>query len=167
MLNVTKKTVSVLLIFFLCASLSFCSYEQRVDFSECVRRMNKLSDTYKIVIEDAFFSEGEWFVFVSTLCENDILITGTEDENKLLTRVSVSVINSLAEGQSEIFTDFCIAAVAAFTENADTDKILTDSHIYDEGIIFSDGAFFGENGRYKTSFYTAQTGSTFVIELIR
>lgn len=167
MLNVTKKAVSVLLIFFLCFSLSFCAYEQRVDFSECVRRMNKLCKAYEINVGEAFFSEGEWFCFVDALGDDDVLITGTEGDGRLLSRVTVSVINNSAEGQSRVFGDFCEAAVRAFTQNADTQRILEDSHARDESAVFTDCAFFSENGRYKTSFYSAGMGSTFVIEIIK
>ena len=167
MLNVTKKAVSVLLIFFLCFSLSFCAYSQRVDFSECVRRMNKHCGAYEIDIEKSFFSGDEWFCFVDATGDSDILITGTEDDGRLLTRLTVSVINNNDELQKDAFLTFCAAAVRAFCENADKEKILSDSHIYDENVLFSENAFFAENSRFRTSFYTAAMGCTFVIEIIR
>lgn len=140
--------------------------EQRIDFSEFIRRINKQSDKYEAAQEDAFISDGEWFLFVSAAGQDDILINAKEDENKLLTSVSVSVINTGIDRQDEVFVDFCRRAVTAFTENADSEKILEDSHLLDENIIFSDEAYFSENGRFKTSFYNAELGSTFLIELL-
>ncbi len=167
MLNVTKKAVSLLLIFVLSLSLGCCALEQRIDFSECVRRINRCYGTYEISDKDAFFSENEWFLFADTLGEDDILITGTEGEGRLLTRLSVSVINNGITGQEEIFIDLCEAAVNAFCENADKKKILADSHVCDEGVLFTENAFFSENGRFATSLYTAGMGCTLVIEIIR
>ena len=167
MLNVTKKATAVLLIFFLCFSLSFCAYEQRVDFSECIRRMNKHCSAYEIIIEESFFSGDEWFCFVDATGESDVLITGTEDEGRLLTRLTVSAVKNDSDEQQAAFLSFCEAAVDAFCENADKEKILADSHIYDENVLFSENAFFNENSRFRTSFYTAAMGCTLVIEIIR
>lgn len=166
MLNVTKKAVSLLLIFILVTASGACTYETRIDFSELIRRMNAGETAYKAEIREAFFSEGEWFLFVTTLSESDILITGKEDENKCLTEVTVSVINCKKDGQREIFSDFCERAVRAFTENHDTEKITEDSEIRSTDLFFSDGAYFSENGRFATSLFSAAAGCTFRIEII-
>ena len=166
MLNLTKKAASLLLIFFLILSVGACTYETRIDFSELIRRMNSASSEYKADIREAFFSEGEWFLFVSALSQSDILITGSEDENKILTDVTVSVINNGDDGQKEIFSDFCKRAVRAFTENHDSDKIIADSEISNTDCFFTDGAYFSENGRFATSLFTAKQGCCFKIEII-
>lgn len=165
MLNVTKKTSVLLLIFFLITALSSCTYETRIDFSELIRRMNKETDTYEVSLSEAFFSEGEWFLFADTLSESDILITGKEDEDKILTSVTVSILNNGDEGQREIFSDFCKRAVKAFTANHDSDKIIEESGICNTGLFFSDGAYFAENGRFSASLFSAETGCSFSVEI--
>ncbi len=165
MSNVTKKAASLLSIFILSLILNSCYYETRIDFSELVRRINRQSEEYELLIEEAFFSDGEWFLFADTLGESDLLITAKENDDKLLTQVSVSVINNSEEGQTEIFRNFCRYAVCAFAENSDTEKIIADSGICTENVIFSEGAYFGENGRYATSFFTDGLGCTFVAEI--
>ncbi len=166
MLNLTKKAVALLLIFILITATGACTYETRIDFSELIRRMNSDDAVYEAEIKEAFFSEGEWFLFVDTISESDILITGKEDEDKILTAVTVSVINCDNDGQKEIFSDFCERAVRAFTENHDTDKIIGDSGINNTDCFFTEGAYFSENGRFATSLFTAQHGCTFSIEII-
>ncbi len=165
MLNLTKKAVSLLLIFILITLTAACTYETRIDFSELIRRMNSDDALYKSELGDAFFSEGEWFLFVDTISESDILITGKEDADKILTEVTVSIINSGDGGQREIFSDFCKRAVRAFTENYDSDKIINESEITNTDIFFTDGAYFSENGRFKTSLFSAQHGCTFKTEI--
>lgn len=152
-------------IFILSLVLNSCHYETRIDFSELVRRINRQSDEYELLIEEAFFSDGEWFLFADTLGESDLLITAKENDDKLLTQVSVSAINNSEEGQAEIFRSFCRYAVNAFAENEDKEKIISDSGICTENVIFSEGAYFGENGRYSTSFFTDGLGCTFVAEI--
>lgn len=166
MLNLTKKAVSLLLIFISVIVIGSCTHETRIDFSELIKRMNTGDTVYKAEIRKAFFSEGEWFLFVTTLSENDILITGREDEDKCLTAVTVSVINCKEDGQREIFSDFCERAVRAFTKNHDTEKITEDSEIRSTDLFFSDGAYFSENGRFGTSLFSAPLGCTFKIEII-
>ena len=164
MLNLTKKAVSLLLIFIFLTFASSCTYETRIDFSELIKRMNSGSDSYEAEIENAFFSENEWFLFVDALSECDVLITGKEDEDKILTSVSVSVISNGNEQQKAVFSDFCKRAVRAFTENYDSDKIIEDSGLTLEDTFFTDNAYFSENGRFSTSLFTAQHGCTFIIE---
>lgn len=166
MLNLTKKAVSLLLIFISVLSSGACTYETRIDFSELIRRMNSASAVYEAEIKEAFFSEGEWFLFVDTLSESDILITAKEDEDKILTEVSVSVINCGKDGQKEIFSDFCKRAVKAFTVNHETDKIIEDSGINNTEGFFKEDAYFSENGRFSTSLFTAEHGCSFIIETV-
>ncbi len=166
MLNLTKKAVSLLLIFILITATGACTYETRIDFSELIRRMNSDDAVYEAEIEEAFFSEGEWFLFADTLSDSDILITGKEDDDRILTSVTVSVINCGNESQREIFSDFCQRAVKAFTENHNTDRIIEDSGINNTASFFTDGAYFSENGRFATSLFTAELGCTFIIEII-
>ena len=167
MLNVLKKTAAVLLIFVSCFGLSQCAMAQRIDFPECLRRMERIYDTYELNFENSYFSEGEWFLFTDTLSESDVLITAREEEGGLLMSVGVSIINTGADGQDEVFISLCEAAVRAFTENADSEKILSDSRIYEEGVLFSDAVQISENGRFRTSLFNADAGSTFVVEIIR
>ncbi len=129
--------------------------------------MNHKSDTYTADIKSSFYSEGEWFLFTDTLSENDILITAKEDEDKILYSAAVSIINSKADGQAEIFFDFCKRLIKAFTENADTEKIIGDSGITETASYFSDGAYFSENGRFTTSLYTSELGCSFIINIER
>ena len=103
---------------------------------------------------------------MDTLSDSDILITGKEDEDKILTSVTLSVINNDNEAQREIFSDFCKRAVKAFTENHDTDRIIEDSGINNTASFFTDGAYFSENGRFATSLFTAKLGCSFSIEII-
>ena len=165
MLNVLKKATAVLFIFILPLSLNACRYESRIDFSELIRRINKESGTYTLELQNAFLSEEEWFLFGDTLSESDILITGRADEDKALTSVSVSVINSEKEEQKEIFLSFCKSAVKAFTEGFDAEKIIEASKIKNTELYFSEGAYFSESGRFHTSFFTAEQGCTFIIEI--
>lgn len=165
MLNLTKKAVSLLLIFIFVLSAGACTYETRIDYSELIRRINSDDAVYEAEIKESFFSEGEWFLFVDTLSESDILITAKEDEDKILTEVTVSVINCGNDGQKEIFSDFCKRAVRAFTANHETDKIIEDSGINNTESFFTENAFFSENGRFETSLFTAEHGCTFVIEI--
>ncbi len=163
MLNVTKKAAAVLLIFILSVMCNSCRYETRVDFSELIRRLNLGTDTYKADIENSFYSEGEWFLFTDTISKSDMLITAKEDEDRILHTASVSIINNGTEKQKEIFSDFCIRLTNAFTENADSEKIIADSRIGDTDLFFSDGAYFSENGRFQTSLYSSETGCSFII----
>ena len=165
MLNMTKKAVSVLLIFILSATLSSCRYETRVDFSELIRRMNNVNDTYEGDVRSSFYYNGEWFLFTDTASEKDILITGKEDSDKKLLSVSVSAVNNKNEEQKEIFSDFCKAAVRAFTENYDSEKIIEDSGICNTEALFTEGAYFSENERFTTSLYTTETGCSFIISI--
>ena len=166
MLNVTKKAVSLLLIFIFLVSAAACTLEARIDFSELIRRMNSATDIYKAETTEAFYSEGEWFLFIEASDNCEILVTGKENEDKILTSVTVSVINNGNEQQKEIFSDFCQRAVRAFTENYDSDKIIRDSGVTATDSFFTDNAYFSENGRFATSLFTAQHGCTFIIEII-
>ena len=167
MVNVTKKSAVVLLIFIFTVILNSCTYEQRVDFSELVRRMNRWAEGYEAVLEEAFFSDGEWFLFVSSGDNNEVLLNGREDESKLLTRVCVTILNDTENVDSELFFSVCENSLRAFTYNGDSEGLLSSSHLYDEGILFSDAVYFYESGRYKTSFFNSEIGSTFMIEIVR
>ena len=166
MLNLTKKAVSLLLIFLFVTAFSACAYETRIDFSELLRRINSLDDTYKADISQAFLSEEEWFLFVDTVSESGILITGKEDGDKTLTKVTVSVLNNGNDAQREIFSDFCKRAITAFTEGYDTDKIISESGVENTDAFFSEGAYFSENGRFSTSLFSEEPACTFIIEII-
>ena len=167
MLNVTKKSVQILFMFILIIAAASCTVEERVDFSELIRRMSRQEDTYGIAVEEAFFSDDEWFLFVELQNSENILVTGKEDESRLLTRVCVSIVTGEMQGKEDVFLRFCENAASAFVKEGQSENVLSGSHIYDDGVLFSDGAYFSEYGRYKTSLFTADAGNTFVIELIR
>ena len=164
MLNVTKKAAVLLFIFVLPFILGACHYEQRIDFSELIRRINRQSDAYETVIAEAFYSGNEWFVF-SAAGESELLITAKEDEEHILTRVCVTAVNDSAEGLADAFSDYCERVIVAFTKNSDAEKIIRESGVRNKDAFFADGSCFSANGRFCTSLFMSETGCSFVIEI--
>lgn len=162
-----KKIMSLLLIIAVSISLVACNRENRFVFSELLKRIGKELPDVEVNMEDAFFSDGEWFLFLSVSEENDIIITASEDEsNKYLTSVAVSSVNMGLEGQVEQYIKVCEAAADAFIFGIDAKKALESTGFYTENIIFSDEVRFFEEGRFKLSFFNADIGSTLLMEMV-
>ena len=116
-------------------------------------RMRKEITEYEFKEEDAFFSEGQWFLFVTAVSEDDILITVKEDENRYVTEVGISALNT---GK---------AAANAFVFAADTDLLFDKTGVFDRKRIFSEDTYFAEDGRFKLSFFNADMGSTVLLRI--
>lgn len=160
-----KKLLSLLLIIALIVSFSSCTKPVRVDFSELLLRMEKELNDYSLDIENAFFSEQQWFLFVSAVTSDDILITAKEDENKFITDVGISVINTGDTSVIPVYINFCEAAGNALLYNTDTKALLTESALYEENTVFSENTYFAQLGRYKVSFFNAEMGSTVLYQI--
>jgi hypothetical protein len=156
-----KKLLSVLFIFALLFMLCACTMQTRSDFSELLLRTQRNFGDISLEPEDAFFSDGEWFLFVSLCGQDDLLLTATEDENRYVTSVGISTIKIPdSTCQKQQFVSFCVAAARAFTADAHADALLEELGIYDEALIFSEEVRFSEKGRYSASFFNADMGST-------
>lgn len=162
----TKKLLSVLLIFAVSLFLVSCNRENRFSFPELIRRLDENSEGIGVSLDDAFFSDGEWFLFVSVCSEDDILITAKEnEESKFLESVTVSTLEMEDEGQREAFIKICETAVSAFVFDADAKELLEGVNLYKESALFSENTYFYEDGRFSLSFFNADIGSTLTIEI--
>jgi len=161
-----KKVVSLLLIFSLCLTFSSCYLQERVDITELMRRMKKSEKEVVPELTDAFFSDDEWFVFMSVLNEDDTLLTAKEGEGHLLLQVSLTMMNMEAQGQAERFISLCECMTSAFSGKENTEKLLSGIRLYEKGTVFSEKTCFFEEGRYKLSLFNDEVGSTLLIELV-
>ncbi len=161
----TKKLLCLLFIFPLVLSFVSCTKPARIDFSELLLRMEKDLSLYELDIEDAFFSEGQWFLFVSAVAQDDILITVKEDENSFLTDVGISAINTGDDKIAEVYVSFCKAACNAFVFDADGAALLEEAGVLESNAVFSDKVSFSEDGRFKVSFFNAEQGSTMLCSI--
>lgn len=162
----SKKLISLLLIFSFAFSLCACEKPVRVDFSELLLRMKKELDEYSFDITDALYSEGQWFLFINAKEENDILITAKEDENRYITQLGISVMNTESDA-SQDFVRFCESGGKALTGFDNIESFLEKVSFYKEDEIFSDNTYFAEEGRYGLSFFNAESGSTVLYEIKR
>lgn len=162
----TKKILSVLLIFAVCIFLASCERENRLSFPEFTRILNEEFEEITVSAEDAFFDDGEWFLFVSVAGEDDILITAKENaESRFIEAVSVSCLEMGNPGQIEAFIRMCEAAAAAFVFGTDYNALLEGVMLYNENAVFSEDVYFYEEGRFFVSFFNDSTGSTLMIEI--
>ena len=159
-----KKILSLLLIFLLIFTFCSCTEPVRADFSELLIRMNKKNADYVLRIEDAFFSEDQWFLFVEVNGENSILLTAREDENRYITQVGISVMDTGDEAVA-VFMSLCEAAGEAFTLSNSIKDFLGKVNFYNENEIFSENAYFAQEDRYCLSFFNAQMGSTVLFQI--
>lgn len=157
-----KKLLSLLVIFLLLLISASCSTPERVDFSELLIRMEKALPDFSFDINDAFFSDGQWFLFIKTGKEAEILLTVKEDEYKYAEEVSVSILNTGEDGVIPLAVSFCEAVHKAFVFGNDTENLLVSLGIYDEDTFFSENTYFAEAGRFSLSFFNAQAGSTVI-----
>lgn len=163
----TKKLLSVLLIFSVCMAFSCCNRENRFSFPELIRRVEDGFDCTELSLENAFFSDGEWFLFVSACGENDMLITAKENEqSKFLESVSVSVTEMGYDGQKEAYIKLIEAVASAFIFDADIKKLLEGVKLYEDSAVFSEDTYFYEEGRFSLSFFNADIGSAMLIEIV-
>lgn len=161
-----KKNLSVLLIFSVLLCFSGCHRENRFDFSELMRRMESFDERIVFDTQKAFFSKGEWFVFLSVAEEDDIIVSAKEDENTgYITSVSVSTVNTGKESDSKVFLDVCVAAADAFIFGTDKKDALEGVGLFNENVIFSENTYFYETGRFNLSFFNADMGSTLIIDI--
>lgn len=160
-----KKLLSVLVIFLLLFTSASCTAPERVDFSELLKRTAKLLPEYSFETQDAFFSDGQWFLFIKTGMEAEILLTVKEDEYKYAEEVGVSVLNTKEEGIIPVVLSVCEAVHKAFVFGKDTENLLTRLGIYDENKFFSENTYFAEAGRFRLSFFNADMGSTVVFKI--
>lgn len=161
-----KKLLSLLVIFLLLFTSVSCTAPERVDFSELLKRTADLLPEYSFDIEEAFFSDGQWFLFIKTGMEAEILLTVKEDEYKYADEVGVSILNTKEEGIIPVAVSFCEAVYKAFVFGNDTENLLTELGIYDENKFFSENTYFAEAGRFKLSFFNAEAGCTVVFDII-
>lgn len=161
-----KKTLSFLLIFFVCFSFFACRRENRFDFSELMLRLERSDDRIIFDTDKSFFSKGEWFTFLSVTEEDDIIISAKEDETTgYITSVSISTVNSENEDGAKTFVDVCTAVADAFIFDVSSRDALEGIRLFDKGVVFSDNTYFYEIGRFTLSFFNADMGSTLLIEI--
>ncbi len=156
-----KKVLSVLCIFSLLTALVSCTSQLRIDFSELLKRTQKQFPELTLDMENAFYSDGEWFLFVSLCAQDDILLTASADENGCLTCVGISAVRIIdCEEQKKSFIEFSEAAAGAFMGEISPSALLNELGLYDESLIFSQQVRFSEYGRFSASFFNADVGST-------
>lgn len=165
-MNISKKLLSLLLIFLFVFTFCACEKPIRVDFSELLLRMKKELPEYSFEMTDAFYSEGQWFLFINAKSENDILITAKEDESRYITQLGISAMNTDNDIAYD-YINFCESAGKAFTGSEDIDTFLGKVNFYNENEIFSENTYFAEEGRYSLSFFNAESGSTVLYEIKR
>lgn len=160
-----KKLLSLLLIFTFILSFCGCRREERIDFSELLFRINRKDKSISVEVEDAFFSDSRWFLYVTVQYENDHLITAVQDENKKLISVKISTLNTGENGRDEAFRRFCKLAGEAFvSEKVNVDSLFEEAGLY-EGQLFRDGSGFSEKGRYRVSAFYSDMGCSLIIEI--
>ncbi len=163
-----KKLLSVLLIISVCLFTVSCNRENRFSFPELLRRLEENSKDMSFDMNEAFFSEEKWFLFVSVCSEDDMLITATENpQSRYLEEVSVSVVDVGNENQTEEFIRLCEAVADAFIFDCDSTELLKGVGLYIEDAVFSEDTYFYEEGRFSLSFFNADIGSTLVISIVR
>ena len=163
----SKKLLSLLLIFTVVLSLSSCKQEIRSDFSELIRRTEKYYGKTELSVENSFFSEGKWFLFLSICEKDDLLITGTEDEEtKYLVAVSVTMLNSGNENQKDEFSLLCKAVIKSFIPECDEYFLAEKISLTDGATVFSEDVYSYTEGRYKLSLFNCEQSGTMIIELI-
>ncbi len=161
-----KKTVSLLVIFFVAVFFAGCNKETRIDFSELLLRTERYHKDIDTDISEAFFSDGSWFVFLSTVAEDDVILKATEDENKYLVSVSVSIVSNDIEGSADAFIKLAEAVIKAFCDVEDSKAFAERVGLYEENIVFSEERRVYEEGRYKLSFFNSSLGSSVIAELV-
>ncbi len=161
-----KKVLAVLSIFALMITAVSCSRQTRIDFSELLVRTEKSLGEVSLELQNAFFSDGEWFLFASVCSQDDILLTACEDENGYITEVGISTVKipECAE-QKQKFTAFCDAVAQAFMSDTPIAPLMDELGIYDELLIFSEEVRFSEYERFSASFFNADMGSTVRISI--
>lgn len=161
-----KKAMSVLLIFSLLTVLNSCSREKRISFSELIKRMNENGIANELHMSDAFFSDGEWFLFIKHENEDKLILTAAENaDSKYIEKASVSVINDEKGETAQEFISLCEALTASFTFDIDKKESLEQTGLYDKGMLFSESTSFYDEGRFSFSFFNADLGSTLLIEI--
>lgn len=161
-----KKTVSLLVIFFVVVFFAGCEKEARLDFSELILRTVRYHKDIDIDISEAFFSDGNWFIFLSSATEDDVILKAAEDENKYLVSVSISTVNNGIDGSAAEFIKLAEAVTEAFCDIGDVKAFLGNVGLYEENIIFSEERRVYEEGRYKLSFFNSSLGSSLMAELV-
>lgn len=161
-----KKLVSLLLIFSFCIIQSGCHMPQRVDFPELLVRMKRDQGDIIPGMEESFFSDDEWFLFLDSCSESDTLLRAQEGENHLLVKASLCIINTGESGQSEKFVSLCDSLIFAFAGEDNGGELLDGIKLKKENIVFSEEVCFFEKGRYGLSFFNDPMGSSFIIELL-
>ena len=161
-----KKVFLILFIFAFSVLLPSCSKQTRIDFSELLLRIEREVGEIRLEPEDAFFSDGQWFLFVSVSGEDDILLTATEDEGCYIISVGISTVripDSL--DQKNNFIAFCDASAKAFMSSTPSGPLLDELGLYDETLIFSEEVRFSQYERFSASFFNADMGSTVRISI--
>lgn len=161
----SKKTVSFLVIFFIVLFFGGCKKTERLDFSELLIRTEKYNESLDADINRAFYSDSCWYLFFSVAAENDVLLKAEEDENLLLTKVSVTTMDSGQDAAKQAFIDVVRAVMEAFCSVENTDEFALNTGLYDENIIFSDEIRYYEEGRYSTEFFNSPLGTAMMIEI--
>ncbi len=162
-----KKLLSLLLIFTTVLSFSACKKENRFDFSELLIRTEDFYGEKELSLENAFFSENKWFLFLSICETDDMLITAKEEEDtKYLLSVSVTVLNTGNDGQREAFVKMCKAVIRSFMPERNIDELAENIALSDIEAVFSDEVYFYTEGRYKLSLFNSEQSSTMIIELV-
>lgn len=159
-----KKSVSLLVIFFIIILSSGCKKTERLDFSELLIRTEKFNDSLDADIDRAFYSDGCWYLFFSVAAENDVLLKAQEDENMFLTKVSITTMDSGQEISEQAFIDVARAVTEAFCALEDTESFAKGTGLYDD-IIFSDELRHYEEGRYTADFFNSPLGASLIIEI--
>lgn len=160
-----KKSVYILVIFLGVSLFSGCKKETRIDFSELLIRTQRYHGEIEADFGDAFFSEDSWYIFLSSLEGDDTLLKATQDGNKYLVFVELTVANSGVEGNEQAFIKLAEAVTKAFCDLDNTKAFLEEGGLYEENIIFSREFRCVEKGRYTLSFFNSSLSSSLILEI--
>lgn len=162
-----KKLISLLLIFTIAFGFCSCTRDERVNFSELTVRLEKNGNGTKFSFENAFLSDNRWFLFFSVLSENDYLLEAEQDENGLLTQVSISSFAIGDADKENAFVSVCENLCESFMPvDYSVEKMLETAGVYDENKTVLDGNNVSQEGRYKISYFVADIGKTLIIDMI-
>lgn len=162
-----KKLISLLLIFTVVFGFCSCTRDERVNFSELTVRLEKNGNGTEFPFENAFLSDSRWFLFFSVFTENDYLLSALQDENGLLTQVSVSSFAIGDTDKENAFVSACENLCEAFMPlDFSVEEMLKTAGVYDENKTVLDGNNVSQEGRYKISYFVADIGKTLIIDMI-
>ena len=146
------------------ALLCGCVKNKRFDYSELNLRLRKTAPAFCFDETSLYFHDGAYFCFYSFSEDDDILLALNEDENGKLDRITLTLRGATDAAARDSFCAFAAALAEVFIPEAETQRLLEETGLYDPVRARAHTLLTFTQGFYSAALFSTAMGETFLLE---